>query len=145
MTRGLETGAAWVDDIYTDLIFYGDQVLDGAWATGTFCSIIDECVREQDFFFVTSAAPGFQEPIDGVLGLARPDQPFYIDENDTAYLWGDKENFLTKLDLPLKMFSTRLQKYYVSWIDFGAPDPRDVTSKPVKLTVLDDYFWSLSN
>ena len=70
-------------------------------------------------------------PIDGILGLARPGQSFYLDLNRTAHLTEDQGFFLTSLNLAQKKFSTRLQKYYVSWIDFGAPDPRDVTSEIV--------------
>lgn len=44
------------------------------------------------------------------------------------------------------MFSTRFSRGdFVSWIDIGAPDAGMVSSEPIGIDTVPDYFWSMAN
>lgn len=58
-----------------------------------------------DFFYVASL--NFKDPIDGVIGLARPNATMYLNPQLTPT---EKRYFLGELDLTERKFSTRFER-----------------------------------
>jgi len=77
------------------------------------------------------------------MGLARPDAPMLLNPkyNERGFLL--RQFILDQIPLTEKKFSTRFQRRYISWIDFGKPDDRQHKEEAVEIQALNDYFWSL--
>jgi len=54
----------------------------------------------------------------------------------------ERPYFLKELQITDETFSTNFRKDFISWIDFGEPDPTSSTSAPVPINNIPDYFWS---
>jgi len=93
-----------------------------------------------DFFYMSDTP--FTDPVDGVLGLARPNAKMMLNEALTPT---EKRFLLGEVQLTEQKFSTRFQRKYVSWIDFGKPDTKQIAEEPVEITAVDDFFWSVSS
>ena len=57
---------------------YGSTTLKGHTYRDTVCILLNTCIFEFEYFGIHQTA-GFKEPIDGILGLARP-LSFYMDD-----------------------------------------------------------------
>ena len=114
--------------------------IKGNWAFDTVCITLTQCVEFMDFFYITEQQ-SFGEPIDAVLGLARPSMPMLL--NPQVELQ-ERKSLLFAMPLTEMKFSTRLQRKYVSWVDFGKPDTQQHhhAGDPAKIRILDDFFWS---
>lgn len=42
-------------------------------------------------------------------------------------------------------FSTRFQSKFISWIDYGQPDPTQRDDVPAKINLQPDFFWSTTS
>ena len=88
----------------------------GNWATDQVCLNFNTCVADQDFFYIKTDS-GFNEGIDGVLGLARSNNDLLL--NPFSQSGSNRKSFLDNLELQTKEFSTRFSSRMISWIDFG--------------------------
>lgn len=84
----------------------------------------------------------FTNPIKGVLGLARPNALMVLNPSLTPT---DKRFLLSSLQLTEQKFTTRFQHKYISWIEFGKPDTRQISEDPVEIAMIDDFFWSVES
>ena len=57
----------------------------------------------------------------------------------------ERRHLLGEIPLTEKKFSTRYQRKYIAWVDFGKPDTQQAVSAPVRIPVLDDFFWSVES
>ena len=101
---------------------YGTMTFVGKEYTDTVCLLFSACVQGFEFFLIEYQS-GLNEPMDGILGLAR-DNPAYLDPrsgNQTGPLFFEKlwkDGIISDPIFALHMNS----KSGDSWIDLGGPD-----------------------
>lgn len=80
----------------------------------------------------------FDKPYNGVLGLARADQPYFLLPDK---LVPDRKFFIVEnLGLTHQSFITHFSSSGTPFnVDFGVPD---VAGDGAKIEVANDYFWS---
>ena len=124
-------------------VTYGESLYEGSWACDRLCTTpYSNCIEDLDFFYVKESGGSFGTEVDGIVGLARPNQDMFL----APHLdYTGHEFMLDKLNLTDKFFSTRFNKGLYSWIDFGKPDQSQIADEPVEIKVFDDYFWSSQN
>ena len=78
--KGLDSGDAGISaDISTEP--YGSTILEGKWGFDKICIALNQCILFQDFFYISTAY--FLAPVDGVIGLARPNAPMILNPEAT--------------------------------------------------------------
>lgn len=122
-------------------VYYGKTELFGSWAVDSLCTQLGSCTDFMEFLYIKSQT-NFTEPIDGVIGLARPDNSMILNPYRTPK---DHAFFLDKLDLTTSQFSTRFSKSILSYVDFGEADTAQGFANAQQLYAEPDYFWSLPN
>ena len=124
---------------------YGNVSFLGKEYTDTVCILFSACVKNFEFFLIENQE-GLNEPIDGILGLAR-DNPAYLAPNEgnqtgplfIDHLW--KDGVISDPIFALHMDSQNGD----SWIDLGGPDlstlARGEELVPLKM-IEKDFFWA---
>ena len=125
---------------------YGAAYLEGTEYKDTVCCLLSACVSNFEYFAIYNQV-GLQEPIDGILGLARGGSYFYL---------GD----LTRNPGPLyidgmirsNLISDRKFSFYFtlsgnSYVDFGQPQDSAMRNRNDLryINLLDDFYWSAFN
>ena len=118
--------------------------MEGHEWTDRVCVTLDACIDNFEFFLIENQT-GLQEPVDGVLGLAR-NNPFYLDpegkvKRGPSYMMALENAGI----IDQNTFSIQLSPYgEQSHIDFGAPqEARMQHSNQVQYILLEkDFFWS---
>ena len=123
---------------------YGTTEMTGTEWVDQVCVTLQACINEFEFFLIKEQQ-GLQDPVDGVLGLAR-NQPFFL-ANDQgtnrgpSYMMAmENANLISE-----NTFSFSMAPYGTdSAMDFGTPkesrmrDPEEMQW----LSLNSDYFWS---
>mmetsp|Transcript_42828 Transcript_42828/g.56599 ORF Transcript_42828/g.56599 Transcript_42828/m.56599 type:complete len:117 (+) Transcript_42828:654-1004(+) len=74
--------------------------------------------------------------------MARPNNSMILNPGLTPE---EKKFLLAEMPLTEPSFSTRFQRRYVSWIDFGKPDANQLIEESVSIKMNDDFFWSANS
>ena len=124
---------------------YGSAIFKGKEYQDTVCILLSACVFDFEYFAVYEQT-GLSEPIDGILGLARPNTPYRAGRDATAETGPLLVDELVKQGvIEEKTFSFYFtgQEGGAS-IDFGAPQASAMgrQSELVYIPMLDDFFWS---
>ena len=132
-------------------IDYGKQTFKGSWANTDRFSIDDrgDFWSDVDIFYIKEDA-GFDQPLSGIIGLAKPDEKMLIAPNTQRT---EKKTFLEswqqwaaeKRDDEEKVFSTMFTDNFPS-VAFGKINEKKYREdeEPVDLLTNKDFFWSLS-
>ena len=126
---------------------YGSAIFKGKEYQDTVCILLSACVFDFEYFAVYEQA-GLSEPIDGILGLARPNKHYMegpIAKAETGPLLLDELVKQGVIDEKTFSFYFTGQLGGAS-IDFGAPQASAMRrqSELVYIGMLDDFFWSAS-
>jgi len=130
--------------------WYGSAQLYGIEHEDTVCVLLNECVENFEYFAIYTQE-GITEPIDGILGLARPNQFYYSAYYDTEtyepgqlYLQAMYNQGLID-ERTVSFYFDQLQ---TSYADFGQPQ-ESAMSNIDDLVYFDmtdnDFFWSTYN
>ena len=121
----------------TETIPYGGHAIRGKWGFDKFCIGLNQCIEQMDFFYMSTSH--YERPVQAVIGMARPNVNMILNPILTPL---GKKYLLSDLPVTRPTFSTRLQRRYISWIDFGKPDSKQHEEEQVKINMIDDFFWS---
>ena len=125
---------------------YGNAWMRGVEYENTICLLLSACVANFEYFGIWEQE-GIQEPIDGILGLARGDYYFHLGDRTRQpgplYIDGMfREDLIEE-----RTFSFFLSTKEKSYVDFGPPQSDAVNSlNDIRyIKNLDDFFWSAYN
>ena len=129
---------------------YGSATLKGVEHHDTVCTLLSACVYEFEYFAIYEQF-GIGEPIDGVLGLARPNTFYYSGYEGTGkstygplYL---QEMYQQGL-IDQRTVSFYFNGRETSYVDFGTPQTNAMRNKDDMEwfdMIEDDFFWSTFN
>lgn len=102
------------------------------------------CSSDQEIFLVSKDEDGvFQKPVNGILGMARPDMPYMLaPEVKTP----DESTFFLK-NLIEEIPSLNYTSFTTNFRDISYPEPSvfgkdQSTFDGAKIAINDDFFWS---